>query len=91
MFQGQGTMFCLAGVAAGIPAMVQQARDADLNLILEGCPVDCAKKIFDNAGLKNYVQIRVTDLGIEKKKPARATDEQVAAVVAKAREAIAKA
>jgi uncharacterized metal-binding protein len=91
MFAGQGTMFCLAGIAAGIPAMVQQARDADLNLILEGCPLDCAKNIFDNAGLKNYVQIKVTDLGIEKKKPARATDEQVAAVVAKAREAIAKA
>ena len=91
MFDGQGSMFCLAGIGAGIPNMVQQAKDADLNVILEGCPLDCAKKIFDNAGLKNYVQIKATDLGIEKKKGIRATDEQVATVVAKAKEVIAKA
>lgn len=91
MFAGQGSMFCLAGIGAGIPSMVQQARDADLNLVLEGCPMDCAKKIFDNAGLKNYVQVKVTDLGIEKKKGVRITDDQVARAVAKAREVIATA
>jgi len=62
---GAGTMFCLAGIGAGIPAMVQTARDADLNVVIDGCPMDCAKKIFDKAGLANYVQIKVTDLGIE--------------------------
>ena len=91
MFAGQGSMFCLAGIGAGIPNMVQQAKDADLNVVLEGCPMDCAKKIFDNAGLKNYVQLKVTDLGIEKKKGIRATDEQIATVVAKAKEVLAKA
>jgi uncharacterized metal-binding protein len=91
MFAGQGSMFCLAGIGAGIPSMVQQARDADLNVVLEGCPMDCAKKIFDNAGLKNYVQVKVTDLGIEKKKGVRITDDQVAKVVAKAKEVIATA
>jgi uncharacterized metal-binding protein len=69
--------------------MVQTARDADLNLILEGCPMDCAKKIFDRHGLKNYVQIKVTDLGIEKKKGVPITDEQVAQVVARARAVLA--
>jgi len=52
--------------------------------------MDCAKKIFDRAGLTNYVQIKVTDLGIEKTKGVRATDEQVARLVAKAREVLAK-
>jgi uncharacterized metal-binding protein len=91
MLAGQGSMFCLAGIGAGIPNMVQQAKDADLNVVLEGCAMDCAKKIFDNAGLKNYVQIKVTDLGIEKKKGVRITDEQVAQVVTKAKEVIAGA
>ena len=90
MFSGCGSMFCLAGIGAGIPAMVQTARDADLNVILEGCPMDCAKKIFERAGLTNYVQIKVTDLGIEKTKGVRATDEQVARLVAKAREVLAR-
>ena len=91
MFSGCGSMFCLAGIGAGIPAMIQTARDADLNVILEGCPMDCAKKIFDRAGLANYVQIKVTDLGIEKTKGVRATDEQVARLVAKAKQAVAAA
>ena len=91
MFAGCGSMFCLAGLGAGIQGMVQTAKDADLNLVLEGCPVDCAKKIFDKAGITNYVQVKVTDLGIEKQKGIRATDEQVAKVVAKAREVLAKA
>ena len=88
MFAGQGTMFCLAGLGAAIPGMVQTAKDADLNVVLEGCPMDCAKKIFDKLGLTNCVQIRCTDLGMEKVKGVRATDAQVATLVAKAKEVI---
>lgn len=90
MFSGCGSMFCLAGIGAGIQGMVQTAKDADLNLILEGCPMDCAKKIFERAGLTNYIQVKVTDLGMEKTKGVRATDEQVARLVAKAREVLAR-
>lgn len=86
MLTGQGTMFCLAGLGAGIHGMVQTARDADLNLVIDGCPMDCARKIFDRQGITNYKQIKVTDLSIEKIKGAVATDEQTARVVAKAGE-----
>jgi len=88
MFAGQGSMFCLAGLGADIQGMLQTAKDADLNLIIDGCPVECAKKIFDRHGIGNYVQIKVTDLGIEKIKGVRATDDQVAKVVVRAREAL---
>ncbi len=91
MFCGKGSMFCLAGVGAGIGGMVQTARDADLNVVIDGCPVDCAKKVFDNAGLSNYRHVRVTDLGIEKVKGVRAADEQVAAVVSNLHEVIGRA
>jgi uncharacterized metal-binding protein len=91
MFAGCGSMFCLAGIGAGIQGMVQTAKDADVNVVIDGCPMDCAKKIFDNAGVTNYRYIRVTDLGIEKVKGVRATDEQVAAAVTKVKEVLAKA
>ena len=91
MTEGLGMMFCLAGIGAGIDGMVQTAKDADLNVVLEGCPVDCAKKFFDGAGLTNYVQIKVTDLGIEMVKGVAATDEQVAKLVAKVKEELAGA
>ena len=86
MFSGKGQMFCLAGIGAGIPGMVQTAKDADVNFVIDGCPMDCAKKIFDKAGVTNYVQLKVTDLGIEKAKGIRCTDAQVKTVVARATE-----
>lgn len=89
MFSGCGTMFCLAGLGADIQGMIQTARDADLNLVIDGCPMDCAKKAFDRHGITNYTQIKVTDLGIEKVKGVRCTDEQVSTVVAKAKEVLA--
>ena len=91
MFSGCGSMFCLAGLGAGIQGMIQTAKDADVNLVIDGCPMDCAKKIFEKAGITNYANVRVTDLGIEKVKGVRATDEQVAKIVAKAKEVLAKA
>ena len=90
MFAGQGTMFCLAGLGGDIQGMVQTARDADVNLVIDGCPMDCAKKTFDRHGITNYRQIKVTDLGIEKVKGVRCTDEQVRKVVAKAKEVLAE-
>ena len=70
--------------------MIQTAKDADLNLVIDGCPMECAKKTFDRCGVTNYKQFKVTDLGIEKVKGVRATDEQVAAAVAKAREVLGR-
>jgi uncharacterized metal-binding protein len=90
MFAGLGSMFCLAGIGAGIPGMVQQAKDADVNLVIDGCPMDCAKKIFDRAGVANYTYLRVTDLGIEKVKGVRSSPEQVEKVVAKAKDVLAQ-
>ena len=89
MFGGCGTMFCLAGLGAGIQGMIQTAKDADVNLVIDGCPMDCAKKVFEKAGVTNFRYIKVTDLGIEKVKGVRCTPEQVAKVVAKAREVLA--
>ena len=89
MFAGEGTMFCLAGLGAGIQGMVQTAKDADLNVVIDGCDVNCAKAVFDNCGVENYVHVKVTDLGIEKVKGVRCTQEQVDAVVAGVREAMA--
>jgi uncharacterized metal-binding protein len=89
MFSGCGTMFCLAGLGAGIQGMIQTAKDADVNLVIDGCPMDCAKKVFEKAGVTNFAYVKVTDLGIEKVKGVRCTPEQVAKVVAKAKEVLA--
>lgn len=82
MRQGLGSMFCLAGLAAGIEGMVQQARDADLNVVIDGCPMDCARRIFDRLGLTHVRYVRVTDLGLAKKpRGVAATADEVQAIV----------
>ncbi|MHC4983322.1 MAG: putative zinc-binding protein [Planctomycetota bacterium] len=86
--EGAGKMFCLAGLGAGIDGMVQTARDADANVVIDGCDTGCGKKIFDRAGVDNYMHIKVTDLGIEKVKGMRATDGQVASVVVQVKNAL---
>lgn len=90
MSEGLGSMFCLAGLGAGIENMIQQARDADLNVVIDGCPMDCARKTFDKLGLTNVQFVRVTDMGLEKKpKGARATDQEVATIVDNVKQAMA--
>lgn len=86
MKEGTGKMFCLAGLGAEIEGMIQAARDAHMNLVIDGCPMDCAKKIFDKSGVTNYKQIKVTDLGIEKQSGAEVSAEQVDQVVKTARQ-----
>ncbi|MFW6457727.1 MAG: putative zinc-binding protein [Planctomycetota bacterium] len=88
MAEKEGSMFCLAGLGADIEGMIETAEDADQNLVIDGCPMDCAKKIFDRVGVTNYEQIKVTDLGIEKVKGVRATQDQVERTVQRAREVL---
>ena len=90
MYAGEGTMFCLAGLGADIQGMIQTAKDADINLVIDGCPMDCARKIFDKCGVTNYVLIKVTDLGIEKVKGVRCTQEEVDKTIARCREILAQ-
>lgn len=83
--EGLGQMFCLAGLGAGIPSMIQTAKDADLNLVIDGCPLDCARLIFQNLGLTNVKAVRVTDHGIHKAKGMNITDDQVQTILTEAR------
>jgi len=66
--EGFGKMFCLAGVAAGLPNFVRNTAEASSVLVLDGCPVGCAKAAMDNAGLAASSYLVVTELGIAKVK-----------------------
>lgn len=74
---------CLAAVGADLSGFHQSARNATRNLVIDGCPVACGKKIFENKGLP-YVHFVMTDFGAEKGKTAITGEiiEDVAAKVA---------
>jgi uncharacterized metal-binding protein len=61
----QGT--CLAAVGADLSGFIASARGADENIVIDGCPVGCGKRIFENKGLP-FTQYVMTDFGVEKGK-----------------------
>lgn len=67
---GIGKMFCLAGIGGHVEGIVKTAKSAAKILIIDGCPVECAKLCCENAGITDYVHMLVTDLGLEKGKTA---------------------
>ena len=58
--------YCLAGPGGDIQPMVKAVKEADQLLVLDGCPVACAKVITDRAGVADYGYVVVTELGVEK-------------------------
>jgi uncharacterized metal-binding protein len=74
------------GLGADIPNMEQQAVDADLNLVIGGCPIDCAGTIFTRHGLMNVQYVGSNDLGVAKKKAVPVTDAELEKVLARCRD-----
>ena len=85
--EGQGNLFCLAGVGAYIPGFVSSAKKADEILVLDGCPLSCAAKNLEQAEIPFKRHIIMTELGV-KKEHGKSPD---AGEVARAKEAILKA
>jgi uncharacterized metal-binding protein len=84
---GAAKMYCLVGVGAGIPAIVERTRHAAKVVAIDGCEVDCARRCLANAGIP-ALHVRLTDLGLPKgKSPADVRNvslvvEKVAALLA---------
>ena len=66
--EGEGKMFCLAGIGGQLTGLVQSAKDSPAVMVIDGCQVGCAKAIMEQAELplRNYLVI--TEEGIEKNK-----------------------
>jgi len=58
-------MSCLALVGAGIETSIESFKKADV-LVIDGCPMDCGKKIMERNGLNNYKYLRLSDIGMTK-------------------------
>ncbi len=67
MEQGAGSLFCIAAVAAEIPAKLDRARQAPRRVAIDGCEDHCVRKVLEKAGLTADVHVVLTDMGIEKK------------------------
>jgi len=60
-----GVMFCLAGLGGDVEPLIERTRGAERILVIDGCPVACAKKVLDRHGIAHQ-WLELTGLGIEK-------------------------
>jgi len=64
--EGAGKFFCLTGIGAGIDTFIGKTKAAPKVVAIDGCPVDCTKKLLEKYGINRFEFIRVTDIGFEK-------------------------
>ena len=74
---GSGLMFCLAGLGGDVEPLMERAKSAERILVIDGCPVACAKKVLDRHGIA-HEWLELTSLGIEKCPDLELNAEQVA-------------
>lgn len=64
--EGFGNKVCTASLAIKTPSIMQKVEDAGEIVVIDGCPVSCAKRIADNSGVKVDQYVIITELGINK-------------------------
>lgn len=82
---GKLKMYCLAGVGGGVEQIVNNTREANELVVVDGCDSDCSAKLLRKAGFTEFLHLRVTDLGFEKGASPindEAVDHVVAAILA---------
>jgi len=80
--EGYGSPSCIVLLATGAETLVAGAKQADEVLVLDGCPVTCAKKIADEKCVPVAQHIVVTELGIAKGPSKKYTADDVEKIVA---------
>jgi len=82
---GVGKMVCLAGIGGRINGIMASTESAEKILVIDGCPLGCAKKTLEQAGFNVFDYLKVTDFGMEKGK-SPVNEERIKRVVDKAKE-----
>jgi uncharacterized metal-binding protein len=78
--QGIGEIYCLAGIGGHIGGFAEATHEVRKVVVIDGCPVHCAKKTLEHAGCPVTVHVVVTDLGIRKTSDLHLDDKDIAKV-----------
>lgn len=70
----QRTMKCLAMVGANNEPLIESLKSANV-LVIDGCPIDCGKKMMKKAGINNFNYIRLSDWGFKKGQSPASTEQ----------------
>ena len=63
---GTAEMSCLAGIGGQVKSLVNKAQRAETILVIDGCPLNCARHTFERAGFRNFRHLELHRLGLRK-------------------------
>lgn len=76
---GIAEMSCIAGIGGLVKPLVVKAERAERILVIDGCPLTCARHSLERAGVSDFRHLNLVDLGLKKGR-CPVTDETVARV-----------
>lgn len=65
---GAGKMYCTAGLGGRVSGIMATTESAAKILVIDGCPLNCARNSLEQAGFGKYEHIQLSDLGMQKGK-----------------------
>jgi uncharacterized metal-binding protein len=86
---GIAEMSCLAGIGGRVKSLMAKGEKAQRILVIDGCPLNCARHTLELAGLKKFDHVGLNEAGL-RKGSCPATDERVALGVEAAKRVLAK-
>lgn len=64
MKEKTASMCCSAAVAADIPEIIENTKEADRILALDGCPKECVKTILQKTGFPDFKHLQLETVGL---------------------------
>ena len=64
------------------PSFIESTRAATKVLVIDGCPEECARKTLEQAGLKNFVHLKLAEMNCAKG-ATKVTPERIREVAAR--------
>ena len=79
--EGFGAFSCIAGIGSRNPPMIRAAKSAGERVVIDGCPIGCARKIMDANLIHVDRYVIITELGIDKTHRLDIEDSDIGIVV----------
>ena len=86
--EGVAQMSCLAGIGGRVKSLMLTAENAERILVVDGCPLNCARKTFELAGFNKFDHLELHKFGI-RKGSTPVTNQRIASGVAAAKKILA--
>jgi len=77
---GAARMSCLAGIGGRVKSLLATAANAERILVIDGCPLNCARHTLQLAGFRDFDHLELHRIGI-RKGSCPVTEEKISAGV----------